>query len=136
MGIKNYERLIEDIMITAEEEDYISDNKKKDIFTVDNALNKVLQLRGVYYKRTENPVANSDDWDPNQQHIGVIAQEVEPILPEVVTYNKELDEYGVSYGNFSGLFIEAFKDIHELIKTQKEQIELLKKEIEDLKGNQ
>ena len=33
MGIKNYERLIEDIMITSEEDDYISDNKKKDIFT-------------------------------------------------------------------------------------------------------
>jgi hypothetical protein len=121
---------------TSEVYAYSDRRKKKDIFTVDNALNKVLQLRGVYYKRTENPVANSDDWDPKQQHIGVIAQEVEPILPEVVTYNKELDEYGVSYGNFSGLFIEAFKDIHELIKTQKEQIELLKKEIEDLKGKQ
>jgi hypothetical protein len=79
---------------------------------------------------------NNDSWDPAQQHIGVIAQEVKPIVPEVVTYNKELDEYGVSYGNFSGLFIESFKDIHELILLQKEQIEILTKEIKLLKGEE
>ena len=119
---------------TSEVYAYSDRRKKKDIITVDNALNKVLQLRGVYYKRTDNPIQNNEDWDPNQQHLGVIAQEVEPIVPEVVTYNKDKDEYGVSYGNFSGLFIEAFKDINELVQAQKEQIELLKKEIEDLKG--
>jgi hypothetical protein len=119
---------------TSEVYAYSDRRKKKDIVTVDNALNKVLQLRGVYYKRTDNPIQNNEDWNPNQQHLGVIAQEVEPVVPEVVTYNKDKDEYGVSYGNFSGLFIEAFKDINKLVQEQKEQIELLKKEIEDLKG--
>jgi len=115
---------------------YSDRRKKKDIYTVDNALNKVLQLRGVYYKRTDNPIMNDDvdSWTPDHQYIGVIAQEVEPIVPEVVTYNKNHDEYGVNYGNFAGLFIESFKDVHELIMSQKEQIELLKKEIELLKG--
>ena len=110
---------------------YSDVRKKKDIVTVDNALNKVLQLRGVYYKRTENPVMNSDDWNPNQQHLGVIAQEVDPIVPEVVTYNKEHDEYGVSYGNFAGLFIEAFKDMQ---KQFTDEINALKEEIKLLKG--
>jgi hypothetical protein len=77
---------------------------------------------------------DADAWTPDHQYIGVIAQEVEPIVPEVVTYNKNHDEYGVNYGNFAGLFIESFKDVHELIMAQKEQIELLRKEIEDLKG--
>jgi hypothetical protein len=113
---------------------YSDRRKKKDIFTVDNALNKVLQLRGVYYKRKDNPTDNDDNWNPNTQYLGVIAQEVESIVPEVVTYNKDKDEYGVNYGNFAGLFIESFKDVHELIIAQKEQIELLKKEIELLKG--
>jgi len=117
---------------------YSDRRKKKDIYTVDNALNKVLQLRGVYYKRIDNPVMNDDEdsWTPDHQYIGVIAQEVEPIIPEVVTYNKNHDEYGVNYGNFAGLFIESFKDVHELIMTQKEQIELLRKEIELLKGKE
>ena len=116
------------VYATSEVYAYSDRRKKKDIVTVDNALNKVLQLRGVYYKRTDNPVMNNEEWDPNQQHIGVIAQEVEPILPEVVTYNKEQDEYGVSYGNFSGLFIEAFKDMKAEIDALKAEIKLLKGE--------
>ena len=119
------------VYATSEVYAYSDVRKKKDIVTVDNALNKVLQLRGVYYKRTENPVMNSDDWNPNQQHLGVIAQEVDPIVPEVVTYNKEHDEYGVSYGNFAGLFIEAFKDMQ---KQFTDEINALKEEIKLLKG--
>jgi len=58
--------------------------------------------------------------------MGVIAQEVELIVPEVVTYAEDIDEYGVSYGNFAGLFIEAFKEQNELIN-------MLRKEVEELK---
>jgi hypothetical protein len=113
---------------------YSDRRKKKDIITVDNALNKVLQLRGVYYKRIDNPTENNDDWNPDTQYIGVIAQETEEVVPELVTYNKSKDEYGVSYGNMGGLFIEAFKDLNDMVKEQKEMIENLKAEIEKLKG--
>jgi hypothetical protein len=114
---------------------YSDRRKKKDIITVDNALNKVLQLRGVYYKRIDNPTENNDDnWNPDTQYIGVIAQETEEVVPELVTYNKAKDEYGVSYGNMGGLFIEAFKDLNDMVKEQKEMIENLKAEIEKLKG--
>jgi hypothetical protein len=122
------------VYATSEVYAYSDRRKKKDIVTVDNALNKVLELRGVYYKRTDNPVLNSDTWNPDQQHIGVIAQEVNPIVPEVVTYNKEQDEFGVSYGNFAGLFIEAFKDIKALVDQQKDEIEKLRAELDALKG--
>jgi hypothetical protein len=44
------------------------------------------------------------------QQIGVIAQELEPIVPQAVTYCDVNDEYGVSYGNLAGLFIEAIKE--------------------------
>jgi hypothetical protein len=115
---------------------YSDRRKKKDIVTVDNALNKVLQLRGVYYKRIDDEDIVDDIREPGKQLLGVIAQEVEPIVPQVVTHNKDFDEYSVSYGNFSGLFIEAFKDINQLVQAQKEQIELLKKEIELLKGKE
>ena len=102
---------------------YSDRRKKKNIVTVDNALDKVTKLRGVYYERIDNPVPELQD----TRELGVIAQEVNEVMPEVVTYAKDRDEYGVSYGNFAGLFIEAFKEM-------KKEIEDLKKEIAELKG--
>ena len=67
---------------------------KKDIVTVDNALNKVINLRGVTYKRKDTP--------DNKTKLGVIAQEVLEVLPEVV----EKDDkglYSVAYGNMAGV---------------------------------
>ena len=82
---------------------------KENIKTIDNALSKVLQLRGVTYNRT--------DLDDKSEKIGVIAQEIQEILPQVV--NEENDRLSVAYGNLAGVFIEA-------IKEQQTQIEELK----------
>jgi len=94
-----------------------SDAKLKDnVETVTGALDKTLALRGVYYtlKRDEDKV----------RKIGVIAQEVQEVLPEVVMLHQDKeDEEGtlsVDYGNMVGLLIEAIKE--------------LKAEIEELKA--
>lgn len=84
---------------------------KKDIKQIDNAIERVLKIRGVTFKRTD------DDLNPDKVHAGVIAQEVEAVLPEVV----ETDSNGtksVAYGNLVGLLIEA-------VKEQQQQIEKL-----------
>jgi len=86
---------------------------KKNINTLENALDKVLQLRGVSYQRT--------DMESDKTHIGVIAQEVEKILPEVVSENDK-GHLNVAYGNIVGILIEA-------IKEQQAQIEELKAKI-------
>jgi hypothetical protein len=86
---------------------------KKNINTLENALDKVLKLRGVSYQRT--------DMDGDKTHIGVIAQEVEKILPEVVSENDK-GHLNVAYGNIVGILIEA-------IKEQQTQIEELKAKI-------
>ena len=92
---------------------------KTNVKTIENALDKTLALRGVSYNRTDNGDLNTK--------IGVIAQEVLDIIPEVV--NKDTQGmYNVSYGNMAGLFIEA-------IKEQQAQIEELKKQIEYLVEN-
>jgi hypothetical protein len=44
----------------------------------------------------------------------------------VVTYAHDIDEYGVAYGNFAGLFIEAIKEQNEIIKKQAEEIAEMK----------
>jgi hypothetical protein len=83
---------------------------KENIVTVDNALNKVLALRGVYYNRIDS--------DDKKTKIGVIAQETLQVVPEVVNQDAA-GMYNVSYGNLAGLFIEAFKE-------QQKEIEELK----------
>jgi hypothetical protein len=80
---------------------------KKNVSTIENALKKVLSLRGVEYDRIES----------GEHQIGVIAQEVEKIIPEVV-YGDEIKS--VAYANIVALLIEA-------IKEQQKEIEELKK---------
>jgi hypothetical protein len=82
---------------------------KTDIVTIEGALDKVQKLRGVYY--------NKD----NQRNIGVIAQEVEAVAPELV-FTHPNDLKSVAYGNMVALLIEA-------IKEQQVKIESLEKKL-------
>ena len=84
-----------------------SDEKyKTNIVTIDDALNKVNSLRGVYFNRL--------DLKDTRRHTGVIAQEINKILPEVVT-DSSVEGLSVAYGNVIGLLIEAIKDLSKKI---------------------
>jgi CBS domain-containing protein len=88
-----------------------SDEKlKENIKTIENALEKVLSLRGVEYDRI----------DTGDHQIGVIAQEVERIIPDVV-YGDETKS--VAYGNIVGLLIEAIKDQNKRIEELERRLE-------------
>ena len=90
---------------------------KENVKTIENALDKVLALRGVSYTRIDS--------EDKKTKIGVIAQETLPIVPEVVNQDND-GMYNVSYGNFGGLFIEAFKEQQKRIEAQDKVIEELK----------
>jgi hypothetical protein len=76
---------------------------KENIETIPDALDKVCQIRGVTFDRI--------DADGERQ-MGVIAQEVEKVAPEVVREDKSEDKIkSVAYGNMVGLLIEAIKDL-------------------------
>lgn len=79
---------------------YSDERLKTNVHTITNALDKVYNMRGVYF--TKDGKAST----------GVIAQEIEKILPEVV-----LDgEYkSVAYGNIVGILIEAIKELKDEI---------------------
>ena len=79
---------------------------KTEIETISDALSLVQGLRGVRYTMNGAP------------GIGVIAQEVEPILPEIVSEADGLKR--VAYGNLAGLLIEAIKVLADEIDTLKE----------------
>jgi hypothetical protein len=96
---------------------------KENIFTIDNALEKMLSLRGVYYNRT--------DKDDKSQKVGVIAQEIQQVLPQVVQEQTD-GMLSVSYGNMAGLFIEAIKEQQTQIESQKSEIDVLKDLVQQL----
>jgi hypothetical protein len=77
---------------------------KKDIEVIPNALDKVLSLRGVTYTDIE-----SDD-----RRTGVVAQEVQSVLPEAVRENEEY--LSVAYGNLVGLLIESVKELEARVR--------------------
>jgi Chaperone of endosialidase len=101
---------------------YSDRRKKRDIATVDNALDKVLKLRGVYYYRIDP----STESDIDRRDLGVIAQEVLEVIPEVVKYAGDEDGYSVNYGNLAGLFIEAIKDLKKELDEVKAELTALK----------
>ena len=72
---------------------------KSDIETIADALALVSALRGVRFTM-----------DGSRQ-IGVIAQEVEAVLPEVVRADGQSGQLSVAYGNIVGLLIEAIKEL-------------------------
>jgi hypothetical protein len=73
---------------------------KTDIVTVDKALALIEQLRGVRYARK----------DSGMRRVGVIAQEIQRYLPEVV-YNTADGMLAVNYGDIVGVLIEAVKEL-------------------------
>jgi hypothetical protein len=92
---------------------------KKNIQQISDALNKVLALRGVEFEWINNYQDTSFD---NSRNIGLIAQEVEKVIPEVVDTDK-VGYKSVHYGNLVALLVEA-------IREQQGQIDELKKVIE------
>jgi hypothetical protein len=83
---------------------------KENIITIDNAIEKVTSMRGVFFNKKEDQTKS--------RRSGVIAQEIQEILPEVVTTSED-GTLGVAYGNMVGVLIEA-------IKEQQKQIDELK----------
>lgn len=79
------------------------ENLKTNVHTVENALDIVEKLRGVSFDWKEN----------NKSSYGVIAQELEKVLPELVTGT---DQKSVNYNGIIGVLIEAIKELSNKVK--------------------
>ena len=87
---------------------YSDERLKTNIETIPNALEKVNALRGVTFDKD------------GERGLGVIAQEVEKVLPEVVLEGEEYKS--VAYGNIVGVLIEAIKELTKEVEDLKKQL--------------
>lgn len=109
---------------------YYSDARLKDFKgKIGDALNKVSQLNGYYY--TENEKAEEFGYNNKELQVGVSAQEVQAVLPEVVSAAPfDLDENGKSKSGDDYMTVNYEKLVPLLIEAIKE----LKAEVEALKA--
>jgi hypothetical protein len=107
-------------------ETYSSRRWKTNIQTLPNALAKVQQLRGVTY----------DQKDSGKHEIGVIAEEVGAVVPELVTYEDNgKDARGVDYARLTALLIEATKQQQREIRQQRNALRTQSAAIRELQAD-
>lgn len=95
---------------------------KHDISSLEGSLEKILRLRGVQYQFNADP--------SHRTQIGFIAQEVEPIFPEVVSTSKD-GLKSMVYANLIAPLVEAVKSIHASTDSR---LTVLEKENQELKA--
>ena len=78
---------------------------KNNVNKIDNALDKLDKISGITYNLIND----------NKRHTGLIAQEVQEVIPEAV-YTGEDGMLNIAYGNLMGLVIEAIKELRKEIK--------------------
>jgi hypothetical protein len=91
---------------------------KNDIKPLELCLDKVCNLQGVEFVRKG---------DEDKKYIGFIAQEIEKIVPEVVTTANDENGYkSVAYGNVTALLVEAVKELRQEVKDLRAEIQSYK----------
>lgn len=103
-----------DFTATGDVTAYSDRNLKRNIVSIDSALDKVMAMRGVMFEKD------------GRHSTGVIAQEMEQVLPEVVHTDAD-GMKSVAYGNIVGTLIEAIKEQQEIIEDLKKEIDNIKK---------
>ena len=103
---------------------YTSDERlKENIVSIDNALNKIKQLKGVMFDWKDDIIAErggEDGYFVRKHDTGIIAQDVEKVLPEVVV-EKQNGYKAVRYEKLAGLIIQAINELaNEVEKLKKD----------------
>ena len=106
----------------------LSDKRyKKDIKPIENALDKVLLLEGITYNWNLDTTVIGDKNLDSLNHIGFIAQDIEKILPQVVSTANDKDKTkSVAYSDIVPVLAEAIKQLSAQIKDLQTEIQTLK----------
>jgi len=145
-GTSNENFIANTIYATGDVIAYASDRRlKTDVRSITGAVKKVKALNGVIYKW--NDLAGTHGFDQTKDMIGVLAQEVEAVLPEIIKLapfdddglgnSKSGENYKtVQYDKIVPLLIEAIKEQQVTIDTQNGRITRLENLIEQLLNKQ
>ena len=91
---------------------------KSNIETIDSALDKVKAMRGVYFDKHDVE---------DKRSVGVIAQEMQEVMPEVVVTDDTEDKHlSVAYGNLVGVLIEAVKELSEEVSELRNNVQTVR----------
>jgi hypothetical protein len=106
---------------------------KADIEPIDNALDKIMRLNGVYFKwnHLHRDVLKRSSTKAKQ--VGLIAQEVKEVIPEIVSEwkDKGADDYlAVDYSRLVAVLVEAVKEQQKKVEALQEQLGALQQTIE------
>ena len=101
---------------------YSSDiNLKENILPIENALEKLCKIRGVTFDWKDEYLETRDPDLHQKRDTGIIAQEVQEVLPEVVK-EKVDGTLGVRYEKMIGLLVESIKDLKAEVDDLKKQL--------------
>lgn len=100
---------------------------KTNVKTIHNALDSVLRLNGVSFEWKPD----SEKHFPNGNHLGLIAQEVEKVLPEVITTDAR-GYRSVAYQEIVPVLVEAVKEQQKTIEIQQKELQRLRLRNDDL----
>ncbi len=87
---------------------------KENIVEISDCISKVQAMKGVYYNRT--------DFNTETKKVGVIAQDVEAVLPELIIESPEDGLKSVAYSELTAVLINAIKEQQEIIEDLKTRI--------------
>lgn len=105
---------------------------KANLKEIKSAKEKVKSIKGYTYFKRNN--LYEDEYSIYSEEAGVIAQDVQTVLPEAVYKISNSDYLGVSYSGVTALLVNAFNEMSDQVDKQQEEIETLKSEIADLKA--
>lgn len=100
-------------------------SQKTNIKPIENSLQKVLQLRGVSFNWIESPDLG--------EFIGMIAEEVEEVLPKLVNTHEKDGLKAINHNQLNALLVEAIKEQQAIIEAQNQLTAEMLKELESLR---
>jgi hypothetical protein len=115
---------------------------KTNIEHVDSGLSKIVRLNPIYFDYSLDKYFNNSKNEIKKQvhaksfknRIGFSAQEVENIIPEVVTYDTVNDKYGINYLDIIPVVVKAIQEQQAQLSTKDAQIDSLTDKINSLEN--